>query len=326
MKNQKVILGVCVGLLAVLLTAAFFLTKPEEKIEDAGTTVHAREPAYLTYEDVKYPIKKHLQTVLLIGTDGEEAYQEVTEGLKPFYNYNQADFLVLMVLDNYARTVELLQVNRDTMMDVPWLDVLGDYGGTEFKQICLAYNYGDGGEKSCRNTANAVSSLLFEAPVDSYIQVPLTAIPVVNDLVGGVPVTFEEDMTEIDEAFVKGATVRLNGKQAESFVRARMSLSDDTNLFRMHRQRIYMDSFQQCAREAIRTDSEFVMKVLERMAQYLQSDLDAQQLTDLLQKLDTYEVRPITPPEGELRMGEEYYEFYADVPALWETVRKAYCE
>ena len=47
------------------------------------------------------------------------------------------------------------------MTEVPWLDVLGNYGGTEYKQLCLAFNYGDGGMKSCRNTVSAVSALLF---------------------------------------------------------------------------------------------------------------------------------------------------------------------
>lgn len=325
MTKKNVTLAVCVVLLAALLVGAFVLTKKPESIENAGSAEHSPEPKFLTYQGVEYPIKRHLQTVLLIGTDGEEAYEQVTEGLTPFYNYHQADFLLLLVLDNDAKIVELIQINRDTMMDVPWLDVLGNYGGTEYKQLCLAFNYGDGGANSCRNTRNAVSSLLFDAPIESFIQVPMTVIPVANDLVGGVPVTMEEDMTILDPAFVKGATVRLNGTQAEKFVRARMDLPDDTNLARMRRQRIYMDSFQQCAREAINTDSQFVMKVLETMADYLQSDLTAQQLSDLIQKLDTYTVSPITPLEGELVMGEEYYEFYADEAALWETVKNAYC-
>ena len=65
----------------------------------------------------------------------------------------------------------------------------------------------------------------------------MTAIRVLNDLVGGVSVTMEEDGTQIDPAFVKGATVRLSGSQAEAFVRARMGLENDTNLARMQRQR-----------------------------------------------------------------------------------------
>ena len=47
-------------------------------------------------------------------------------------------------------------------------------------------------------------------------------------------------MTAIDPAFVQGRTLTLNGTQAESFVRARKSMEDDTNLARMARQRQYL--------------------------------------------------------------------------------------
>ena len=230
------------------------------------------------------------------------------------------------MLDTENNTAEILQLNRDTMTDVPWLDVLGNYGGTEFKQLCLAYNYGDGGMKSCKNTVSAVSGLLFNAPIGSYIQVPITAISVLNDLVGGVPVTMEEDYTEIDPVFVKGATVRLNGTQAESFVRARMGLNNDTNLARMKRQRQYLDSFQKCARAAFDSDSEFTVRLLEKLSEFLQSDLTAQQLSDLVTRLDKSEVSPIRYAEGELKKGEEYYEFYADEASLWAMVKEAYCK
>ena len=242
-----------------------------------------------------------------------------------FYNYNQADFLTLLVLDTDNNTAEILQVNRDTMTDVPWLDVLGNYGGTEFKQLCLAFNYGDGGPKSCRNTVSAVSSLLFDAPIDYYMQVPMTAIPVLNDVVGGVPITFQEDMTDIDPAFVKGATVRLDGSQAEKFVRSRMGLSDDTNTYRMERQLQYLDSFQNCAREAIDTDSQFVLTLLEKLSDYLQTNLTGDQLVNFITQLDESEISPIRPPQGTLTLEDGHYAFYVDLDPTWEDVKRAYC-
>ena len=184
--GKKIALIVCIVILAALILGAF-LMMGEEPIEDAGTVQNA--PQKLAHKGVEYPIRKHIQTVLLIGTDSTEQYEEQTEGLQDFYNYNQADFLVLVVLDTETNAAQILQLNRDTMTDVPWLDVLGRYGGTEYKQLCLAFNYGDGGVNSCRNTMDAVSRLIFDAPIQSYIQVPMSVIPVLNDLVGGVPVT-----------------------------------------------------------------------------------------------------------------------------------------
>lgn len=328
MKKTGILL-LCVALLAALIVGASFMARKdaETPIENAGTAQNAAvKRQSLTYAGQEYPMKAHLQTVLLIGTDALEGYREKTEGVKPFYNYHQADFLTLVVLDTDNNTAEILQMNRDTMTDVPWLDVLGEYGGTEFKQLCLAYNYGDGGRKSCKNTVNAVSSLLFDAPIDHYIQIPMTAIGVLNDLVGGIPVTMEEDMTAVDPAFTKGATVWLDGGQAEKFVRARMTLENDTNLARMKRQRQYLDSFQKRAREVFHSDSEFMVKLLEKLSEYLQSDLTAQQLSDLVTRLDNSEIAPIRYAEGELKQGEQYYEFYPEEASLWDMVKQAYCE
>ena len=326
--KKVVVLLIIVALLAALIAGAALMSKKEAEapIENAGTAQNAAvKTKSLTYNGQEYPMKTHLQTVLLIGTDAVEAYEQTTEGVKPFYNYNQADFLTLLVLDTDNNTAEILQLNRDTMTDVPWLDVLGNYGGTEFKQLCLAFNYGDGGPKSCRNTVSAVSSLLFDAPIDYYMQVPMTAIPVLNDVVGGVPITFQEDMTDIDPAFVKGATVRLDGSQAEKFVRSRMGLSDDTNTYRMERQLQYLDSFQNCAREAIDTDSQFVLTLLEKLSDYLQTNLTGDQLVNFITQLDESEISPIRPPQGTLTLEDGHYAFYVDLDPTWEDVKRAYC-
>lgn len=328
---MKKILAVllCLALLGGLMFAAQAMTRKGEEIpvENAGMSLNAyQEVSSLTYQKTEYPMKQGLETVLLIGTDSTQQYQEETEGVQDFYNFNQADFLCLLVMDTQRNMAYPLQLNRDTMTYVPWLDVLGEYGGTEFKQLCLAFNSGDGGRKSCLNTVDAVSSLLFDAPIDHYIQLPMSGIGVLNDLVGGVPVTMPEDLSVIDPTFQKGATIRLNGTQAEQFVRARMTLENDTNLARMARQRLYLDSFQQCARKALNTDSQFTMKLLEKLSEYIQSDMTAQQLSSWITQLDNANVQPIRSYEGALKVANEHYEFYVDEASLWEMVKEAYCQ
>lgn len=130
----------------------------------------------------------------------------------------------------------------------------------------------------------------------------------------------------VDPAFQAGQTIRLTGSQAEKFVRARMVLENDTNLARMKRQRAYMDSFQACVRAAINTDSEFTMKLLEKLGDFLESDMTAQQLSDLVTRLDKGTVSPIRYADGELLLGEKYYEFYPDEASLWSVVKAACCE
>lgn len=326
MKKKTWILVLLLVVLAALLGTAVWTNQREETpVENAGQAVHAQqEQTYLTYENQEYPLKEHLLTVLLIGTDSTERYED-KNALLDYYNYNQADFLILVVQDTEANTTEVIQLNRDTMTDVPWLDVIGNYGGTEFQQLCLAFNSGDGGRASCLNTVDAVSSLLFDAPIQHYIQMPMSGISALNNLVGGVPVQIPENLTRIDPAFVEGATVHLTGDQAEKFVRARKGLLDDTNLARMSRQRIYLDSFRKQAQEAFDSDSEFAMKLVEKLGEYIQSDLTAQQLSDFVESLDKSQISPIRTADGELMIGTQHYEFFVDEASLWEVVKQAYC-
>lgn len=318
---------ICVVLLLGLIAAAMYMNRKEEPIPDAGISRTApEEKRTLTYQGTEYPLKKHLQTVLVIGTDSTEGYTELPEEERDYLSYSQADFLVLLVLDRDAGTVEAIQVNRDTMTDVPWLDVFGEYGGTERKQICLAFDYGDGGASSCRNTVMAVSNLLFDVPVDDYIQLPMVAIPQLNDLVGGVTVTIEDDMTVMDPAFVPGKTIKLTGPQAEKYVRARSSLADDTNLARMGRHRAYMDGFLKNADAALQADAEFALKAIEKLGNLLQSDMTANQLSELVNRLEKSEIGPVRYAAGELKLGSRHYEFYVDESSLWEIVRNACCE
>lgn len=326
--KKIVLLLVSAALLAGLVLGAQILTKKDADVpvENAGTAQHAVvKPKTLTYEGQEYPMKENLQTVLLIGTDSVDPYDEETAGYGVKYNWNQADFMVLLVLDTDGNKAQLIQLNRDTITPVPQRDMLGRYTETTDMHLALSFNYGDGGAMSCKNTVQAASMLLFDAPIDHYIQIPMSAIGVLNDLVGGVPVTIQEDLTAADPAFTEGSTIHLTGAQAERFVRARMELENDTNLARMARQRQYMDSFQAQARKAINTDSNFVMKLLEKLSAYLQSDMTAQQLSELVTRLDQGEIAPIRAAEGELKLGEEYYEFYVDKASLWELVRAAYC-
>ena len=68
-----------------------------------------------------------------------------------------------------------------------------------------------------------------------------------------------------------------------------------------------------------------MMKLVGKLSDYLQSDLTAQQLQDLVTSLDQAEIAPIRYAEGTLRKGEKYYEFYPDKLSLWEMVKSAYC-
>ncbi len=88
----------------------------------------------------------------------------------------QADFLRLVVLDDADKTVQQLQIDRDTITPVTVLGLLGDRYEPVTEQICLGYAFGDGRKTSCEVTVEAVENLLGGQTIDQYLAMGLDGI------------------------------------------------------------------------------------------------------------------------------------------------------
>ena len=274
------------------------------------------EIASLYYNGQAYNYNENLSALLILGIDDPEL-TETDAGR----NTSQADLLLLAVFDPEAKECTLIQLNRDTMCDVPALDVDGNYVGLMNQQLALAHTYGNGLEKSCENTVYAVSRFLYGIGIDNYFALTMDAIPVLNDLVGGVTVTVEDDFTGVDETLVKGETVTLSAENVEHYVRSRMSMKEDpTNLNRMKRQRTYMVGLVQALKEAAARDSSFVIDAYTAISQSLVTDCSIDELSDYTNRFSDYTLKSIVTPEGEAVQGEKYMEFYVDEEALQQLV------
>ena len=262
----------------------------------------------------EYYLNENISTLLLIGVDDMEIEQS-----RGYRNTAMADFLVLAVFDNEKKTCTLLQINRNTMTDVPMLGATGDYIGLTTEQITYAHSYGDGLEKSCENTALAVSRLLYGMKIDNYLSLTMGGITALNDTVGGVTVTIEDDFSGVDDTLVKGETVTLMGEHAFHFVHDRYSLKDDTNVSRMRRQATYMTALVSKLREKLAEDDAFILELYNAVADYLITDCDINDLGEISENLSTYGLDGIVTPEGENVHGE-YMEFYPDEAALQQLI------
>jgi LCP family protein required for cell wall assembly len=233
---------------------------------------------------------------------------------------------MLFVFDNETKQCTAIHINRDTMVDVHVLGVAGNKIDTLTRQIALAHTYGNGRDISCRNTANSVSSLLKGVKVNHYLSVMMDAVPIFNDLVGGVEVVVLHDFTGIDDTLVKGETVTLMGEQALRYVRTRNGLEDSTNSTRMERQQQYINALYQATQKCIADNDEFIVDASLTMSDYTVSDRSVTQLQALAEKFNQYEFLGIQGIAGESKMGEEYIEFYPDENALMELVVRLFYE
>lgn len=267
-------------------------------------------------DSVEYKLNKNIETVLVMGLD--KFSEEVDSS--SYDNDQQADFLMLFVLDNQNKTCKAIHINRDTMVEMDVLGVAGQKVGTTTQQIALSHTYGNGQNVSCRNTTKAVSNLLDGIDVTHYLSVTMDAVPVFNDLVGGVTVEVLDDFTGIDDTLVKGEKVTLMGDKALTYVRNRYGLEDSTNSNRMIRQKQYIEELYRITREKTKSDENFVLTAWQELSQYAVSDCYEQDLLQIYEKISGYEYLGTINIEGKSLVGESFMEFYPDEEKLEKLV------
>jgi len=268
----------------------------------------------------KYALKDRIETLLLLGLDTYDAGQP-----ESFTNNKQADFLLLLVMDNENGSCKAIHINRDTMAQMHVLGVAGDRVGSVTKQIALAHTYGNGREVSCRNAADAVSTLL-GVEVDHYLSVTMDAVPVFNDLMGGVTLEVMNDFSQVDPSLVMGETVTLTGQQALRYVRSRYGLDDPTNNQRMKRQKQYLEALYERSRQCMQADDTFVSRAALAMTDYLVSDVSGNKLESTLSHFAENRLDAIYSLDGETREGEKFMEFYPDQASVAQVVIECFYE
>ena len=272
----------------------------------------------ISYQGENYPLKRNTNSLLLIGTDNFIDDEKQHEGLN--YNFNLADFLVVLVFDHSAKTIIPFQICRDTMCEVPVTS-----GGTQRMQITLAHTYGSGGKDSCENTRKAVEGLLFEAPIDNYLAFTMDTVPYVNDLVGGITVTLEDDIPALGPDYVKGARITLRGADALRFVRYRDTSLLDDNLRRMAHHRLYLTAFVDAARRASAEDPDLAARIFHTVEKFINTDLSVENVSTMTENLNTYTILPAVTADGTYQPGQDFPEYIVDEASPWGCVRSVFC-
>ena len=279
---------------------------------DVSVSDASEDDERLYLDGAWYIPNKNLEAILLIGVD---KYESQTQS-ESYNNSQQADFLMLLLVDKTSETCTALHLNRDTMTDVQVLGIRGEKAGTITGQLALAHTYGSGGHDSCRNTVDAVSNLLYGVNIEHYIAFTMDAVTKINDLVGGVTVTVLDDLTYVSPAMSKGATLTLTGEMALAYVRTRYGLEDSSNLRRMERQRQYLAELHSTLSTAMVSDDAFLLEVLDATSAYITSDCTAKQLSQLYERWEFYKDGGLRTVDGKVQEGAEYMEFYTDDAAL----------
>lgn len=269
------------------------------------------------YEGESYVYNDKLTSILVIGTD---RLSKTATANTPGAN-GQADALYLAVIDTETGKVNVLGIARDIMTDVRVYSVSGLYIGTEKKQVCLAFAYGDGKEKSCENTVQAVSNLLYGIDIGTYFCLDWCNMGKLNDLIGGV------EVPAYDGAGQKtGETVTLSGdKDVYTYLRLRDKETLDASINRMDRQIDYLNAFAAKLADHARSDITAPLRLYNEINSVSVNNLDATKITYLTTLfLNGGAKVEFSTLSGEITQNGEYAEMTLDDATTYETLLKLF--
>lgn len=287
-KNKILVLlcAVCVVLIGAVIVTVMQQKKKENRAITTSDTLSSQKSQgeqqgqFITYKDEKYKKNSDIKTMLFMGVD-KAAKADLHNN--PGEN-GQSDSLNLLIMNTAANEAQILQISRDSMVDIDIFGTAGDKLMTEAGQIALQYAYGDGEEKSCRLTAERVSELLYGTSIDTYLSLTLDGMVAATDAVGGITLTVPEDYTAIDPSFEAGATVTLSGELAEKYVRTRDIEVLDSNNQRMERQSQFMNALIQKLQD-IKGNTQYAV-LYQELEPYMVSNMTA----DELKEVSEYEI------------------------------------
>ncbi len=273
----------------------------------------------VVWEGVRYRKTPAVSTYLIAGVD-KESDAPATASNK-YRNGGQADYLLLLTVDHTNRKIYQLQLDRDTMTDVTVLSVYGKETGTRVLQLCLAHSYGSTKDDNARYTVQAVRRLLQDIEIAGYYIVNYTAVPVLNDALGGVTVTIPDDMTEVNPQWTPGAKITLQGKEAESFVRARKTVGHGTNAERMRRQHEFTSNAILLLNRRLSENADFAGRLLAALRNTAATNISQQQLLLEINEAHAYDIQPVEYLRGEYVIADNgFAEFHADENSISEWI------
>ncbi|NSK21156.1 LytR family transcriptional regulator [Dorea formicigenerans] len=295
--------------------------KKAAEAASAKATVEAEDSNTVTWQGKTYKYNQNLSNYLLLGVD-KRTPAETRVGKA---DAGQADALFLLSLNRKTKEMTLITIPRDTMTDVESFDLEGKSLGKSKDHISLSYGYGDGGAESCKLTQEAVSNLFYGLPIQGYLAMNLDGIPQLAKSVGGLTVTVPNNSLEYKyPEFAEGAEVTLTEENTEIFVRSRDVDESQSAIYRMERQKAFLDAFSKKAKECYEQNAKFAANLFVAIKPYTVTNISEDRLMKLFQTADEGDGYTEWTVPGEGTQGLSYDEYHVDDDALYAKIMETF--
>ncbi len=323
------ILGIVIVLLLHKWQRATYLTADMfQASEAAGISVHKineldeapeksqtkkyQEDVTITYNGKKYRYNDNLINILVMGIDDYGLKGDKDTDANPY----QADTIVLGTVDAVKKTVSFMSIPRDTVASIKVLDLNDEVATVKKGPIAIQHSFGTQGEKTNEAVVDAVSNLLYSVPINRYVSVDITAIPDINDSLGGITVDIPEDLTKWNPKMKAGTKdYLLLNKDAVIFVARRDTGIDDSAMGRMKRQVMYLKKLFPAVKAKTAENITYPIALYNSEADKVKTNLTIDEMTYLAKLLLDLELsdKDIVSVPGEMKRIEpgeiEDYEY-----------------
>lgn len=318
--GKKVFLSILlVFCIALTIVAAYYIGDYMEaqtangEIYWEGGSSHISNAVYL--DDELYLPRTEVRNYLIMGIDESGEIDDDVTG--------QVDFLLILSFDGTTKEYTMVSINRDTMVDVVEVDLLGNKR-TVKKQIALSHSYtgseGLTNKEKCLSTMDAASRIFHGMKFDGYMSMTMDAVDIMVDEFGGVEVYVEEDYTSVDPRLIPNTTVMMDGELAMKFVRMRGGLADSSNIARMKRQEAFLKAFFGKVGDRFAYESD-LLNSYSKIEKYVYNSSGINGYDEIFWKLTHYEEGESVTLRGEALVGRGgYMEFYVDDTHVKEVI------
>ena len=278
------------------------------------------------YDGKQYKYKDSLINIVVLGTDSD---LPVTEKQENIGDMGQTDAIYLVSIDTKKDTMKVYAIPRDSMGEIEIRNESGQLVSIINAQLALQYNFALNCVDSSKLSADAVSKLMYYIPVNRVCVFNCEAISVINDAVGGVEVTIENDFTdesgeELEPEFYKGNTVKLTGEQAITYVRERDCSIFASAMDRVSRQEQYISNLTSTVKTKIKKNPMMAISILDKLKKQdcIYTDISSCELIYFAQfaARTGFSMDDVITIPGEVNMGEEFEEYHTDNAELKKMV------
>jgi LCP family protein required for cell wall assembly len=175
--------------------------------------------------------------VLLMGSDSREGQTSKKYGDPDLYTGERSDTTILLHLSADRSFATAVSIPRDTWVMLPECNVDGETVGAFEAKFNTAFEIGGPG---C--TVKLVEQMT-GLTIDNFAVIDFEGFKNVVNALGGVEVCLTEPASDpASDLELPAGTSVVSGEQALSFVRARKTLSDGSDLSRIKRQQAFLSS------------------------------------------------------------------------------------